>query len=228
MPFGSDILGGLLRGSPAMPSFTPISPATAQAQTVTGNLAVLPQTEAIAGKLNTFNQQQLEQMLESAIPGYKGMTTTGSAQIQKELQGELPTDVSDAVIRAGAGAALSSGVGTDSGMGRNLVARDLGLTSLDVINKGISSAESWMGTIDKMAVPGLSDPTAGSFLTPQQTISTDIEERNAQFQHDWNKDLMNWQTSLRYAGADDLQSTMSAIGSMAGSAGMAGGSGGGY
>lgn len=226
--FGSDLLGSLIRGKPDMPAFNPINPQTAQQQTVQGNQAILPQTEAMAGGINSFNQQQLEQMLQSAIPGYKGMTTTGSTQIQSMLEGKLPQDVSDAVMRASAGTALTSGVGTDSGMGRNLVARDLGLTSLDVINKGISSAESWMGTIDKMAVPGLTDPTMGSFMNPQATFQDLQSERNAQFQHDWNKNLIDFQSSLGYAAADDIQSTTSAIMSMAGSAGMAGGSGGGY
>jgi hypothetical protein len=55
---------------------------------------------------------------------------------QQLLTGNIPVDVSEAVSRASAAGSLSRGIVSDSQLSRNLTARDLGMTSLDLMGKG--------------------------------------------------------------------------------------------
>lgn len=62
------------------------------------------------------------------------------------LTGELPADVSEAVRKASTAGSLARGIVRDSGMSRNLTARDLGLTSLQLMESGsqiLNSASSF-------------------------------------------------------------------------------------
>lgn len=223
MAFGAEIFGQMIRGKPDVPEFKPIDPATEQGKAITMNLAAEPQAEKLAAGVNQFNRDQINLMLEQSIPGFDQMKGDISSNIEAMLKGEIPSDVQDAIERSDAGKSLESGYG-GTGMGRNLVARDLGLTSLNLIDKGITSAESWFKTMDAIEQPGMFN-LASMFMTPGQVMAQDTEERNAQFQHDWAKNLIDWQSSLGYAAADDVQSTMAATQSMV--LGMAGGMAGG-
>ena len=57
------------------------------------------------------------------------------------MSGEIPEDVKSQIEQQSAERALSSGTGLD-GAGKNLVARDLGLTSLDLKQKGAQLAQT--------------------------------------------------------------------------------------
>jgi len=227
---GGEIISGLLRGEPNLPAFRPIDPGAEQAKTIKANQAALPADEKLASGVNTFNMQQLESMLQQAIPGYESIKSGVSSNIQDELAGKIPKDVQDLIGTSDAAKALTGGY-AGTGMHGNLVARDLGLTSLNHIDKGISSSESWLKTMASIEQPGFFN-VASMFLTPGQTIATDVEERNAQFQHDWTQNQLDWQGSLGNLFANQLQSDSSQISSMAGSVagsamGGAGGGGGG-
>lgn len=60
------------------------------------------------------------------------------------LRGELPQDVQTMVRQQAAENALQRGLGSGSQASRNLVARDLGLTSLDVIERGMTYSQATM------------------------------------------------------------------------------------
>jgi hypothetical protein len=57
------------------------------------------------------------------------------------LRGEIPQDVQDLVRRQTASQAIEGGFGIQSGMGRNLVARDFGLTSMNLYDKGLARSQ---------------------------------------------------------------------------------------
>jgi len=228
MPFGSELIGGLIAGKPDMPAFDQIDPAQEQTKAISGNQSSLAGIEKLAAGVNTFNQQQIDQMLSSAIPGFQGLKANVSGKIESMVNGELPADVSAAVMRSTAAKGMGLGVGgAGTGMGRNLVARDLGLTSLDLTQKGIDSAQTWMKTVASIEQPGMFN-VSSMFLTPEQTMQQDTSERNAKFQHDWNSNMLDWQSSPGYLMNQQIQSDSSMITSMAGSvAGKAAGGGGG-
>lgn len=92
----------------------------------------LPDLAAFADLLNDDYQQRIE----SVAPGTLGNIGQLSSLATSMLRGEIPSDVQDLVRKNTAEMAVLGGFGPDSGMGRNLTARDFGLTSLDMLNQG--------------------------------------------------------------------------------------------
>jgi hypothetical protein len=88
-------------------------------------------------------------------------------------------------------------------MGRNLEARDLGLTSLQLTQQGLNAAERWLAGTKALAVPGQFDVSA-MFLSPAQRVSATVANNTGQF----NRDLM----AANVAAAPDP--TMRAIGGL--------------
>lgn len=213
--FGLDIASNALAGKPTIPGFTPISLQQAQGQAISGNLNVLPQLENIGSQVNSFNLDQMQSMLKSAIPGYSAITGSASGTIQDLLSGKVPTDVAQTVQASDAARALSGGY-SGSALSGTLTARDLGLTSLQLTEGGLSSAQSWLGLMDKLTQPATFD-FSSMFVTPTQQFSAMTEERNAQFQHDYVANMNDWQHSLGVAASQDLNDSIGTIMSLIGS-----------
>lgn len=91
--------------------------------------------EGVASRTNKFANQQLIDSLNQSIPGYSALQAKRSAVASDMLNGSIPADVAQQIQRNTAARALSGGYG-GSQAGSNLTARDLGLTSLDLINRG--------------------------------------------------------------------------------------------
>jgi hypothetical protein len=176
-------MGGLFGSKPVVPDLPSLSLPVEQQKALAANLAAIPQAEQIAGRVNLFNQQQLDQMLENVIPNYKALTTDISQNISQMAAGQVPTDVQGQIQRSAAARALGGGyAGTEAQ--KNLVARDLGLTSLDLTQKGLASAESWMRTASSIYEPGMFNVTS-MFVSPAQQAGFDVAERQSQFQRQW-------------------------------------------
>lgn len=174
---------GLMHPDTKVPAFTQIDPTKEQGKAVAGNVQNFGNISKLAGSANTFNQDQLTKMLESAIPGYQSMTKSIGGDISSMLSGEIPKDVGDQIARSGAFKSLAGGF-SGSNMSKNLTARDLGLTSLDLINKGIDAGSRWMETAKKVAVAPEFDVTS-MFITPEQQVQTKMFNVTGQFQRDW-------------------------------------------
>lgn len=181
-------LTGLLATTPKVPQFRPINTTTEQDRAVAGNVANFSDISSLASTTNMFNQEQLNQMLESAAPGFRDIVSRSGSRISELLSGEIPKDVSDQIGRNAAYQSLSGGFG-GSGMARNLVARDLGLTSLDIIGKGLDTGSRWAA----MARANTADQfnPASMFITPEQRIQTTMFNRTGQFQRDWMKNQLD-------------------------------------
>ena len=228
---GAQVAAGLIQGRPELPKFKPISVEEEQRKAIQGNIENLPGAEKLATSVNAFNQAQLDKMLEAAIPGFGGMKEQISGNISDWLAGKVPEDVSGVVERSAAGKALAGGYG-GSAMQRNLTARDLGLTSLDLMGKGVSSAESWMKTAAAISEPTMFN-VSSMFISPTTQLAQATSERNAKFQYDWNKELIDWQSSFKYLLGSEMAQNDAALSNMVGSVagsvagGAAGGGGGG-
>ena len=96
-------------------------------------------------KVNAFNADSANQMLEQSLPGFGVAQRARLKAAGSLLQGELPDDVMSQVRRTSAGKAIAGGY-AGSQAGRNLEARDLGLTSLDLIGKGNSLFSNIIGS----------------------------------------------------------------------------------
>jgi hypothetical protein len=212
--------GGMLQQKPDVPDFKPINTTDEQRKAVQGNIANFGEISKLAGQANAFNQAELDKMLEAAVPGYKSMVSGIGAQISKMVNGEIPADVSAQIGRNSAFKSLSGGFG-GSGMARNLVARDLGMTSLDIIGKGIDAGSRWLATARQSAVAPQFD-VASMFVSPKDRIGVEMWNRQGKFEQQWLENQVDaeydWRTTLgRSIATTDSQITNAAF-SMAGSA----------
>lgn len=176
-------LSSLFGSKPVVPDLPQLNLGEEAGKAITANQTNLPAAESLVSSANLFSRDQIDQMLKAAIPGMTGMESSISGNIEAELKGQLPSDVKTAVTNAAAAKALSGGT-SGSEFGRNIVARDLGLTSLDLTEKGLSSAESWMKTVSSIYEPSMMS-VSSMFISPAQEASFDTQERNAQFQRQY-------------------------------------------
>lgn len=112
---------------------------TMYSQATSAGMSGLPAASRLASGYNASASADLQAALETAIPGYGKLQADRVGQVGAMVRGEIPDDVSRQVFRKGAAKSLEGGYGGTE-FGRNLVARDLGLTSLDIIGRGLSGA----------------------------------------------------------------------------------------
>jgi len=235
-------LDTLVGAKPVVPTLPPLDLGTEAGKAIAANQKNLPGAEKLVGAANQFSIDQITKMLESVVPGYSKMVGSATANIASELKGEIPTDVAGQVQNSAAARALGGGF-AGSGMHGDLVARDLGLTSLALTDRGLSSFENWTKTAASLYEPSMLN-VGSMFVSPQQQASFDVEERNSQFQRDWMKSQIDampapWAEDLKqfvyramsmYSGTsvpNNPYSTPGSFGGGLGGAGMgAGGEGG--
>jgi hypothetical protein len=207
---GSSLIGGLLsKGSkPKVPAFKPIDFAAEQKQAIQQNIGSLESATDLATKTTAAEQSQLEQQLRRAIPGYDQLIAQAGKNIGANLRGEVSMDVQSQLQRSAAGRALGGGFGGGSGMGRNLSARDFGLTSMQIQNQGLNQAQNF---IQQQRMFGMVQPFSVSsmFITPGQRIGAMQQQQSAQY----NRDM----TAAQVAAMPDP--TMAAFGSAISQAG---------
>jgi hypothetical protein len=121
--------------------------------------------------------------LQAAIPGYSAMTGRTAENIQANLAGQIPEDVQRAIQRAGASRAVASGV-SGSQFGRNLTARDLGLTSLQLMNQGVQQSNQFLANARQNLTAPQFD-VSNMFVSPAQQLQVTAQNRanlyNAQY-----------------------------------------------
>ena len=206
------MIGGALLQSGSkvkVPDYQRVDVEKEQKSAIGQNIKALPQAAEMAAKTAKADQDTLTALLRRAIPGYDRMIEQQSNIVQQQMRGELPSDVSAAVLRSGAARALGTGLG-GSALGRNLTLRDLGLTSMGMQQQGLENA---MNFIQNQRSTGMVNPmsAASMFVTPQQRIALSQQENAALF----NRNLM----AAQVAAQPDpkmaaLGSAMSQIGGM--------------
>lgn len=214
-------LQDLFGSKPNVPAAPIVNLGDSQKNAIANNTAALPADEALVSKSNQFSQQQITQMLQSIIPGYSGMVTTASGNISDELAGKVPSDVSSAVQNSDAARALGGGY-AGSGAHGNLVARDLGLTSLDLTQKGLSSFEDWTKMSDSLYQPSQMN-VSSMFVTPGQEYQAEETNATNKFQTQWMSNQIAAEPDPETVGLFNLATSV--VGGAAKSAGGASGGG---
>lgn len=127
-------------------------------------------------------------VLERFMPGSRALISQAQARVAEGLRGEVPEDIAQRLSDRANANALASGYGFDSGRGRNLALRDLGLASLSRIDTAIQQSQQLLQTVQGLMGP---IPYASNFfLTPQQRISFRQSERNAKYQADLTRNTL--------------------------------------
>lgn len=105
-----------------------------------------------AAKGNLKNYDDIIALLDRMIPGFSEQQKQGSKNTLSMLRGEIPEDVQREVQRSSAFRSLMGGY-AGSGMSKAVTARDLGLTSLDLMGRGENSAQKWASIAEGAASP---------------------------------------------------------------------------
>jgi hypothetical protein len=126
-----DISGGdpskIFGSKPKVAPYVPVDLATETGKSLAGDLG---NYDAVAALLNKI------------IPGFTDQIAQGSQNALSELQGQIPADVAEQVQRSDAYKALEGGYG-GTAMSKALTARDLGLTSVNLMQMGNNTAQVW-------------------------------------------------------------------------------------
>ena len=98
--------------------------------------ARLNQFSQAADQLSRSAVQTRMNLLDMADPRGRELSAIADENAAALMTGRISSDVQANLARSGAMRALQGGFGADSQMGRNLQARDLGLTSMDLMGRG--------------------------------------------------------------------------------------------
>lgn len=141
---GGDIGSGLFSASEGIYGRRPTVPGAidygaALGDTIRTNINLIPSLSDLANQ----STQLYSQLMETAYPGITGLKNLGTEQIGSFLRGEVPEDVRRQLQRTAAERGATTGT-AGSPFNKALEARDLGLTSLNLIQGGLSAAERWI------------------------------------------------------------------------------------
>lgn len=187
-------IGALQKGSG--PDYEPFDWTASVDKALAYNQRSLPEIEALATEVDRFNQQQKIAQLESVVPGYMQKQAKVGDIIGSELRGELPPDVLAQMQRSSAAYGVGSGtLGSEFSGYRGL--RNLGLSSLELQNKGISAFDIWTRNTSAVATAPLFDVTK-MMVDPWRSAEMGQHEHENQFQVKWTKWAMP--NALQQAG----------------------------
>lgn len=216
-----------LSDKPKVPEFKTVDFGQESADMLRENQANLPAAAQFAEKFNRLSSDQLNAALERMLPGYAGLRDKTTSNISSMLRGELPSDVENLINRQAAERGVSTGT-SGSGFSEAGAVRNLGLTSLNLIQQGLDSAARWIeSTASRTPVYNM----ANAFVPIQQRVNLRAQENQFKFQRDWLKNqiaavpwgIEGWAINL----ADRIESIGYQVVSSYAGGGMGGGGGGG-
>lgn len=210
-------LGGLLGEDVEVPQVKPIQTSEELSKAAAANLGVLGQAEQLAAQVNKGAQQRLLESLQAAIPGYGQMVGKTAENIQANLSGQIPEDVQRAIQRAGAAKAVAGGF-AGSQFGRNLTARDLGLTSLQLMNQGVQQSNQFLANARHNLTAPQFD-VSNMFVSPAQQLQ--VAAQNAANQ--WNAGYLQNQLTAAQSPMTGFGRALGTFGGAIGSGNLLGG-----
>lgn len=161
-------------------------PSVAQGQYASQSQAI-PGMEATASAADLASNQERQQQLTSVDPELMKQIGQIGKLSSSYLNGQIPQDVQDQIQRATAQSSLQGGYG-GTGMARNLTARDLGLTSMQLTGQGATLAQT--GATMAAEVNPSFTPVSSLLFSPSQ-----IQARNDQMDY-YNTDIKNQQSII--------------------------------
>lgn len=223
MSFVSDVFGD----TPKVAEFNPLDLQKEQSKAIKGNIASFDDIS----KLGQLYQDYFIKQENALLPGYSENLAKGEAGVGKLLDvgnqfltGELPQDVKDQIQRSSAYQSFAGGFG-GSQMSHGLTARDLGLTSIDLMKQGAAmigqggnSAQQW----SSMARGNMMSPDA-SMISPQYQSTFDLQ--NTILKQNSDQFKYNVEAAPNPVAAGISNTLMGVLGAYLGG-GMGGGGGG--
>jgi hypothetical protein len=193
-----------------------------QSEAIEANLSNLADAESLASKVNQFNQDELIKQLRAAIPNFDEITGGVGQTIESLVSGELPKDVRDAMVNFGAERNVASGLGSRSEIGANRIARDLGLTRLQLQGQGLDAAMRWL-QVGRTTLAAPQFDVTSQFISPAGAINLRSAERSQRMN-------LNAAAAMQKGGNEIWGGALQQVGGMlvgAGAGAALGGGGGG-
>ena len=168
---------------PKIPDFRPIDPDNSQGSHIGTMSKWLDDAAGVTTRASGASQESLISQLVRAIPGYKNMVSSAAKNIGDFLSGKVPLDVANRLADHAASRSKSWGMGSGSGMARNLEMRDFGLTSMDAIQKGLDSFNQFSRTQKEISTVQEVSPLS-LFLSARDRLAHEEQERTSEFNRD--------------------------------------------
>lgn len=219
------LLSEFFGGKPRIPDYDPVNAREVQQRNLSGNTAALPETIAQTSGLNFAQFAEVDKMLAQASGGvYARLRDRALANTEDLLKGGDITDV----LAGTAASNLARGV-AGSGFGFSTAIKN----SADRVqaNKmaGFDSLQRWLSVANSAYQPvNVASMFARNTYDANTALSHAVNERDAQFQHDFVKNQWDWYGSFGQQFVRMENSLMGTAGTVAGAYfGSQGGSGGG-
>lgn len=179
MPAGAGWFS-VISDKPKIPKFQTVDIGAETASSVAENLANLPKVAELAKRYNEMSAEQLTAAMEKMMPGYTALRDNTTASITSMSKGEVPKDVEELLARKAAERGITLGTSGSQFQSYDEL-RNLGLTSLDMINRGLDSAMRWIdSTAQRTPVYNMSS----SFLPIEQRVNLRFQENQFKYQRD--------------------------------------------
>lgn len=137
------------------------------------NEDILRLNQGLAGRTNQAISEDALRRAGTFDPNFRTNISNLSESARRLIQGDIPTDVIESVRRARAEQG-AGGFGGGVGNQRAATARDLGLTSLDLQNRGAGIFQQINAARDAMDPISRQVSLNQFLLTPEQQIQADI------------------------------------------------------
>ena len=194
----ASIAGSMMKKGPKIPTYKKVDQTKEQEAGIAANLASFDQAKQLADQTTAADQDRLESILSRTMPNYKQMLSGAGSAVQNMISGKLATEDQAMYMRQSAERGGTLGI-SGSGAGRNLTARDLGLSSLQMTQAGLGAFNQLSSNVrQNYTVNPMS--TSAMYVSPSQRISNAIQENQYAHQAAIGKaqsDAANsWQTKL--------------------------------
>jgi hypothetical protein len=131
----------------------------------------------MAQRMTAADTAVREEMLDRFVPQWRTQRDTAGAINESMMKGEIPRDVANRLQRDAAFIGLQAGGYGGGANTRSVTARDLGLTSLDLQQRGMAGAERWTtmmaGLMPEQTTAAGIMATQG--MTPQMALETSLQ-----------------------------------------------------
>ena len=145
------IAGGLMKKGPKIPAYEKVDQAKEQGAAISSNLASFDKSRQLAEQTSAADQEILMANLERAMPGYGSLISGASGAIGSMISGNIPMADQGLLMRRAAESGVTGGI-AGSQAGRNLTARDLGLSQMSMVQSGLGALNPFLSTVRSTAV----------------------------------------------------------------------------
>ena len=172
--------GSLLKKKPKIPSYKPVNQQAEQEAAIAGNLASFGKASELADMTAQADQDRLDSILARTLPNYRELISGAGSAVQDMIAGRLPNQDQQMLMRRSAERGAGLGI-ANTGAGRNLTARDLGLSSLQMTQAGLGAFNQLSSNVrGNFTVNPMS--TTSMYVSPAQRISNAIQENQFRYQ----------------------------------------------